>query len=72
MRSDIQIYFCHELITNGKQDGCNSYKTLCKEHGMPFEEMQRWYDGYFFEAIGHVYSPNSVIEALDSREFENY
>ena len=47
-------------------------KNLCKEHGMSFKEMQRWYDGYFFETIGHVYSPNSVIEAIDSREFGNY
>ncbi|MCI9479192.1 MAG: AAA family ATPase [Lachnospiraceae bacterium] len=47
-------------------------KTICKEHDMPFKEMQRWYDGYYFEKAGHVYSPNSVIEAVDSREFGNY
>lgn len=47
-------------------------KTLCEEHDMSFKEMQRWYDGYFFERVGHVYSPNSVIEAIDSREFGNY
>lgn len=47
-------------------------RALCEGHDMPFGEMQRWYDGYFFEAIGHVYSPNSVIEAIDSREFGNY
>lgn len=47
-------------------------KAICKEHDMPFTEMQRWYDGYYFERIGHVYSPNSVIEAIDSREFGNY
>lgn len=47
-------------------------KHLCREHSMPFEDMQRWYDGYFFEAVGHVYSPNSVVEAIDSREFGNY
>ena len=47
-------------------------KTLCEEHGMSFQEMQQWYDGYFFETTGHVYSPNSVIEAIDSREFGNY
>ena len=47
-------------------------RVLCKEHDMPFEEMQRWYDGYFLGGAGHVYSPNSVIEAVDSREFGNY
>ncbi len=47
-------------------------KTICKEYDMSFKEMQQWYDGYYFEKIGHVYSPNSVIEAIDSREFGNY
>ena len=47
-------------------------KHLCKKHDMPFKEMQRWYDGYFFDAIGHVYSPNSVVEAIDSKEIGNY
>ena len=50
----------------------NEVRKLCKEHDMPFAEMQRWYDGYYFETAGHVYSPNSVIEAVDSREFGNY
>ena len=47
-------------------------RNICKEHDMPFQEMQKWYDGYYFEKAGHVYSPNSVIEAVDSREFGNY
>ena len=47
-------------------------RSICKEHDMPFQEMQKWYDGYYFEKAGHVYSPNSVIEAVDSREFGNY
>ena len=47
-------------------------QLLCEKYAIPFEEMQRWYDGYFFEAASHVYSPNSVIEAVDNREFGNY
>lgn len=47
-------------------------QELCDKYGIAFKEMQRWYDGYFFEKVGHVYSPNSVIEAIDSGEFGNY
>ncbi len=50
----------------------NEVKALCEEYDMPFKVMQRWYDGYYFDKIGHVYSPNSVIEAIDNREFGNY
>lgn len=39
---------------------------------MPFDEMREWYDGYFFEEIGSVYSPNSVMEAIRNREFDSY
>lgn len=47
-------------------------KNLCQNYNMPFTEMQKWYDGYFFSRIGHVYSPNSVMEAIDNEEFQNY
>lgn len=47
-------------------------RELCKKHDMPFAEMQRWYDGYYFNRAGHIYSPNSVMEAIDNEEFQNY
>ncbi len=47
-------------------------KNLCEAHDLSYKEMQRWYDGYYFDKTGHVYSPNSVIEAVDNREFGNY
>lgn len=45
---------------------------LCKANGMSFDEMQKWYDGYIFSRTGHIYSPNSVMEAIDNEEFRNY
>lgn len=47
-------------------------RALCVDHKMPFEEMKEWYDGYFFDGIGSVYSPNSVMEAIRNREFDSY
>lgn len=47
-------------------------RVLCKEHDMPFSEMKRWYDGYYLNRVGHVYSPNSVMEAINNEEFQNY
>ena len=47
-------------------------KRLCKEHDMSFAEMRKWYDGYYLNKVGHVYSPNSVMEAIDNEEFQNY
>ena len=47
-------------------------KTLCREHGMDFAEMQKWYDGYTFSRVKSVYSPNSIMEAVKNEEIGNY
>ena len=45
---------------------------LCTKFDMDFEETKRWYDGYRFSGVPAVYSPNSVVEAMNNREFGNY
>ncbi|MCD7745667.1 MAG: AAA family ATPase [Lachnospiraceae bacterium] len=47
-------------------------KRLCDEYQMEFDDMQFWYDGYSFSRIKHVYSPNSVMNALQEEEIANY
>ena len=47
-------------------------QKLCERYGMDFEEIRRWYDGYCFSGVSSVYSPNSVVEAMNNREFGNY
>ncbi len=47
-------------------------KKLCRKYHMDFESMQTWYDGYSFNKLQHVYSPNSVIRAIQNEEFQNY
>lgn len=47
-------------------------RTLCNKHGMEFGEMQRWYNGYHFKNNISIYSPRSVILALNKKEYSNY
>lgn len=47
-------------------------KELCEEYDMDFPEAARWYDGYSFRRMKHVYSPNSVAKAMLSGEYDNY
>ena len=35
-------------------------RELCKKYGMDYDEMKKWYDGYSFRRIKHIYNPNSV------------
>ena len=47
-------------------------KSLCQKYDMDFEETRRWYDGYQFKNIGHIYSPRSVVSAMLSGCFDSY
>lgn len=47
-------------------------KKLCGYSNVDFEKMRRWYDGYSFNRINSVYSPNSVMEAIKNEEFGSY
>ena len=47
-------------------------KALCEKRNLNFGEMRRWYDGYHFENVGHVYNPCSVIDAVESGVCDSY
>ncbi len=47
-------------------------KMLCERYQMDFAECKRWYDGYSFDDVESVYSPNSVINAMNNRKFDSY
>ena len=47
-------------------------KGLCERHNMDFAECKRWYDGYSFDDVESVYSPNSVINSIIKRKFGSY
>ena len=47
-------------------------KQLCEVYEMDFEEAKQWYDGYSFRQMKSVYSPNSVIQAIQNENFGTY
>lgn len=47
-------------------------EELCRKYDMDFSEAARWYDGYSFPRMKHIYSPNSVVKAMLSGEYDNH
>lgn len=45
---------------------------LCAAWHMDPEEMKKWYDGYYFESVGHIYNPRSVVSAMLNQQYDNY
>ena len=41
-------------------------KTLAEKYDMPFDELEKWYDGYQIGDEQSIFNPNSVIQAIDN------
>ena len=41
-------------------------RALAAKHGMDFDELEKWYDGYQIGDEPSMFNPNSVMEALDT------
>lgn len=50
----------------------NEVADLCSQYDVDFGLMQKWYNGYYFKRVGHVYNPNSIINCIQMGEFSNY
>ena len=47
-------------------------KGLCEQYGMDYEECKRWYDGYDMGEIKEIFSPRSVVSAMERKRFGSY
>ena len=41
-------------------------KALAEKHGMDFNELEKWYDGYQIGDDQSIFNPNSVMQAIDA------
>ncbi|MCM1044948.1 MAG: ATP-binding protein [Candidatus Gastranaerophilales bacterium] len=47
-------------------------RLLCEKHGMDFEDVRQWYDGYDFSGYGAIYNPYSVMCAMQDHRCCSY
>ena len=47
-------------------------RVLAEKHGMDFDELVKWYDGYQIGAQKSMFNPNSVMRALENEWCESY
>ena len=47
-------------------------KMLCEKHGMEYEEMEKWYDGYSIGNEPSMFNPSSIMKAIDANECDSY
>ncbi len=47
-------------------------KALASRHGMDYDELEKWYDGYQIGDEVSIFNPNSVMQAIRSRRCRSY
>ena len=47
-------------------------RALAAKHGMDFDELEKWYDGYQIGGEQSMFNPNSVMQAINKRWCESY
>ncbi len=47
-------------------------KGLAAKHGMDFDELEKWYDGYQIGVQPSMFNPNSVMQAIDNGRCESF
>ena len=47
-------------------------RTLAQEHGMDYDELARWYDGYQIGDEPSIFNPNSVMQAVSRHRCRSY
>ena len=75
--SALNIFDEFSMITPGKLAKYVGFtesevRKLCREHKMKFSEAKKWYDGYHFKGVSHMYNPKSIIDAMTEEEFRSY
>jgi len=50
----------------------NEVSALAAKHGMDFDELEKWYDGYQIGDEASMFNPNSVMQALHEKWCESY
>ncbi|MCF0183507.1 MAG: AAA family ATPase [Bacteroidaceae bacterium] len=47
-------------------------QRLCQKHGMDYEEMVKWYDGYSIGSERSMFNPSSVMKAIAAKDCANF
>ncbi|MBR2205011.1 MAG: AAA family ATPase [Prevotella sp.] len=47
-------------------------RALAEKHGMDFDELEKWYDGYKIGIQTSMFNPNSVMQAIYNESCESY
>ena len=58
----------HEFQVEDNLSPCclHKVKVLAERHGMDYDALEKWYDGYQIGSEMSMFNPNSVMEAISN------
>ena len=77
IQSKLNLFTEYSMIDAGRLTefvGFTAEETqgLCEQYGMDYEECKRWYDGYDLGEVKEIFSPRSVVSAMERKRFGSY
>lgn len=77
IQSKLNLFTEYSMIDAGRLTefvGFTAEETqgLCERYGMDYEECRRWYDGYDLNDVHEIFSPRSVVSAMERKRFGSY
>ena len=75
--SALNIFTEYSMVKPARMSGYFGFtkeetKVLAQKHGMDFDELEKWYDGYQIGDQLSIFNPNSVMQAIYSGYCESY
>ena len=67
----------YSMVMPGKLAGFFGFtkgevRRLCDKYSIDFDELEKWYDGYRIGSEPSIFTPNSVMQAIDNRQCGSY
>jgi len=67
----------YSMVSPGRMDSYFGFtkdevRMLAERHGMDFDELEKWYDGYQLGGLLSMFNPNSVMQAIDNNWCSSY
>lgn len=77
IQSALNNFHEYSMVQPGPMADCFGFtsdevRNLCEQHGMAFEALEEWYDGYQIGGSKGMFNPKSVMTALYNKYCDSY
>ena len=75
--SALNNFIEYSMVEPGNMTDCFGFtkdevRSLAIKHGMDYDDLEKWYDGYWVGSVPSMFNPNSVMQAISRNRCKSY